>query len=90
MKETELNEIINICNKATKTPWKSYVEGRDNESGSSFIMTGDAKDRDYDIEFINIKENDQDFIAMARNQIPELIVEIIRLQKILKKNSIPF
>ncbi|SNR95843.1 hypothetical protein [Flavobacterium sp. ov086] len=90
MEALKLNEIINICNEATKAPWKSFIEGRDHESGSSFIMTGEESDRDYDIEFINIKNNDQDFIAMARNKMPDLVTEILRLQKILNDNSITF
>lgn len=80
MTESELKNIIEICNKATKSPWTSYIEGRDFDSGSSFIMTGDDEDRDYDIEFISIKPEDQDFIAMARNVIPLLVDEIIKLK----------
>ncbi len=30
-------------------------------------MTGEEENRDYDIEFISIKPEDQDFITMARN-----------------------
>ncbi|MDN5478101.1 MAG: hypothetical protein L0G39_14295 [Chryseobacterium sp.] len=80
MTELDLKKIIDVCNKATKSPWTSYVEGRDFESGSSFIMTGISENRDYDIEFINIKIEDQDFIAMARNVIPSLVDEIIKLR----------
>ncbi len=76
MTQLELENILEICNKATDAPWISYIEGRDFESGSSFIMTGGIENRDYDIEFIKIKPNDQDFIAMARNVIPKLIEEI--------------
>lgn len=88
MKKNDLIEISNICNKATRGPWKSYIEGRDHESGSSFIMTGQENDRDYDIEFVSIKNEDQDFIAMARNVVPELVEEIKRLHKLLDDNSI--
>lgn len=80
MTELELKDILELCNKATKSPWTSYVEGRDFDSGSSFIMTGSENDRDYDIEFVQIKTEDLDFIAMARNVIPLLINEIIRLR----------
>jgi hypothetical protein len=86
MTELELKNILEICNKATKTPWKSFVEGRDFTSGSNFIMTGEEPNRDYDIEFLNIKAEDQDFIAMARNIIPELINEIIKLKLRLNSN----
>lgn len=86
----DLKEIIDIENKDTNMPWTSYTEGINNESGSSFIMTGGENDRDYDINFINIREADQNFIAMARNVVPELVDEILRLQKILNDISIPF
>ena len=61
-------------------PWTSFVEGRDFVSGSSFIMTGTNHDRDYDMEFLNIRPEDQDFIAMARNVIPLLVDEIMKLR----------
>lgn len=80
MTESELKNILEICNKATKAPWKSYIEGRDFTSGSSFIMTGEIENRDYDIEFLKIKKEDQDFIVMARNVLPQLINEIIKLK----------
>lgn len=81
MTELELKNIIEICNKTTPPPWTSYIEGRDFDSGSSFIMTGEKESRDYDIEFISIKPQDQDFIAMARNAIPKLVDEIIKLKE---------
>lgn len=87
MIKSDLNKIIEITNKATKAPWTSYREGRDFESGSSFIMTGMDEDRDYDMELPHLREEDQDFIAMARNVLPELVCEILRLQKILEDNS---
>ncbi|MGN7706059.1 hypothetical protein [Chryseobacterium sp. JV274] len=80
MTESELKNIMEVCNNATPSPWTSYIEGRDFDSGSSFIMTGEEK-RDYDIEFISIKPEDQDFIAMARNVIPLLVEEIIKLKR---------
>ncbi|WES98791.1 hypothetical protein P2W68_04075 [Chryseobacterium arthrosphaerae] len=80
MTELDLKNILDICNKATKSPRVSCIEGRDFESGSDFIMTGSHDDRDYDIEFIKIKPEDQDFIAMARNVIPLLVDEIIKLR----------
>jgi len=67
-------------------PWISFVEGRDHDSGSCFIRTGD---KDYEIEFIRLKEGDQDFIALMRNVLPELLDEINRLEGILDRNNIP-
>ena len=75
-----LLELKKILNQVTKGPWTSIVEGRDQVSGSSFIMTGNEENRGYDIEFINIKESDQDFMALSRNISPELIDEIERLR----------
>lgn len=81
MDKEELLKLLEICNKATKTPWKSFVENRDFNCGSTFIMTGNEDDRDYDIEFIGIKNEDIDFIAMARNEMPKLINELLELKK---------
>lgn len=44
-------------------------------------MTGNENDRDYDIEFIRIKNEDIDFITMARNEMPKLINELLELKK---------
>lgn len=67
----EIEERIAL---ATAGPWKSIVEGRDQLSGSSFICTaGD------DIDFYGVSEQDQDFMAAARQDIPYLIAEIKRL-----------
>ncbi|MDR6922471.1 MULTISPECIES: hypothetical protein [Chryseobacterium] len=82
MTKEELISILEICNKATQAPWTSCIEGRDFDSGSGFIMTGKDENRDYDIEFVSIKSADQDFIAMARNVIPKLVDDILRLKNI--------
>ena len=63
----EINDIKERCEKATPGPWKSYIEGRDHTSGSSFIAT----------------TNDQDFIAAARQDVPALIEEVYRLRQLL-------
>ncbi len=54
----------------------SYVEGRDHDSGSNFIMTSEN-----DIELSGATIADQDFIAHARQDIPKLLNEIRRLKK---------
>lgn len=79
----ELNQIKQRCDKATSGPW-SYIEGRDHTSGSNFIMTGDENNRGKDIEIIGGTIYDQDFIAHARQDIPNLINEIKRLKKSIK------
>jgi len=77
MTEKELQEIENRCNNATKGPWKSMIEGRDHTSGDSFIMTDGE-----DIYISNpLFDNNQDFIANAKQDIPKLIAEIRKLKK---------
>jgi hypothetical protein len=67
----DMDAIRQRCDQATPGPWKSYVEGRDHDSGSSFIMTSGE-----DIELIGASVADQDFIAHARQDIPQLLQEI--------------
>ena len=76
MTKKELKEIEERCNKSTKGPWKSIIEGRDQTSGSSFIMTDGE-----DIYISNpLFDNNQDFIASAKQDIPKLIAEIRKLK----------
>jgi len=76
MTEKELKEIEERCNKTTKGPWESMIEGRDHTSGDSFIMTGGE-----DIYINNpLFDNNQDFIANAKQDIPKLISEIRKLK----------
>jgi hypothetical protein len=87
MTEKELIEILNRCKAATKGPWKSFIAGRDHTSGDSFIMTGIednedlwSKNRGTDIYLCGAISADQDFIANAKQDIPNLIAEIERLK----------
>ncbi len=74
--EEELDRLEKLCDAATKGPWTSYIEGRDCESGSHFIMTaGD------DIELSGATIADYDFIAAARQAVPRLIAEIRALRQ---------
>jgi hypothetical protein len=73
-------------------PWVASIEGRDHESGSSFIMTGIPKGEDIwqtkrgeDIYIIGGTNADLDFIAHARQDIPILVAEIERLNLIITK-----
>jgi len=87
MTDNEIKEIEDRCKLTTSGPWKSLVEGRDFESGDSFIMTGisDGEDiwsgkRGADIYLTGATTADQDFIAHAKQDIPKLIAEIKRLK----------
>ena len=78
--DDDIQEIKKRYDQATPGPWKSYVEGREEMSGSDFIMTGGE-----DIYLTGATVADQDFIARARQDIPRLIVEIERLREILSE-----
>jgi hypothetical protein len=75
LSQSKIDEIKLRCKRTTSGPWKSYVEGRDMTSASSFIMTGGE-----DIYLTGATTADQDFIAYARQDIPRLIAEIERLK----------
>ena len=80
--EEEIAAIHARCTAATPGPWRSYIEGRDHTSGSSFIMTGEGEVRGEDIELSGATPADQDFIAHARQDIPRLLAEIQRLRNL--------
>ncbi|MFK8003031.1 MAG: hypothetical protein AB8H86_25910 [Polyangiales bacterium] len=76
----ELTAIEDRCNAATAGPWVAYVEGRDHESGSDFIMRGPPDKRSDDLELSNAGQADIDFVAHARQDIPRLVAEVRRLR----------
>lgn len=80
LSEEVLKAIRDRCEAATAGPWKSYIEGRDHESGSSFIRTSGE-----DIELSGATDADQDFIAHARQDVPQLVDEVERLRGRLKE-----
>jgi hypothetical protein len=82
--EQELKEIELRCSKAQSMPWKAYIEGRDHESGSSIIKTGESDQRGEDIDIVGATNADFDFIAHARQDVPRLIAEIRMLMQLLK------
>jgi hypothetical protein len=79
--EKELGQIEERCNKAQVGPWKAYIEGRDHESGTNFIMTGEGEQRGEDIEMLGATEADFEFIANARQDIPKLVKEIREMKR---------
>jgi hypothetical protein len=88
MTDQELKEIEDRCNAATGGPWTSFIEGRNHESGDSFIMTGIAvgedtfcKDRGVDFYLTGTTNADNDFIAHARQDIPRLLDAVKQLQQ---------
>lgn len=83
--EEELNEIENRIKYTQKGPWKAFIEGRDHESGSDFIMTGFGTENENNIELSGARKDDYDFIANARQDIPKLVAEIRELKSKLNK-----
>jgi hypothetical protein len=75
LSEEEIEEIKTRFVCATAGPWKSFIEGREEMSGSDFIMTGGE-----DIYLSGATKADQDFIAHARQDIPRLVAEVERLK----------
>ncbi|HEX3747059.1 MAG TPA: hypothetical protein VHW09_24150 [Bryobacteraceae bacterium] len=73
--DEELNLIDARCLATTPGPWKSWVEGRDHESGDHFIGTAGE-----DIYLTGVTLADQDFIAAARQDVPVLIAAIRELK----------
>lgn len=79
--EKELQEIRMRHSLTTPGPWKSYIEGRDHQSGSDFIQTGGE-----DIELSGATREDQEFIAHAHQDIVRLLAEVERLKAPLQKD----
>lgn len=77
----ELTAIEARCNAATNGPWVAYLEGRDHEGGSDFVMRGPPDKRSGDLELSsNASQADIDFVAHARQDIPRLVAEVRRLR----------
>ena len=78
--DKELDELDALIAGASPGPWEAFVEGRNNESGSTFIGLG----RDLDVEMYvyhdmgPTPDADLDFIAAARNYLPRLMAEVRR------------
>jgi len=85
--EAELAAMKTRLEATTPGPWRSFFEGRDHTSGSSFIQTA-TQDIDISAEdYIGGGGHfcaDQDFIANARQDMPRLIAEIERLRSRLR------
>jgi hypothetical protein len=84
LSDTELDELRRLSERVAPPPWRAMVEGRDHTSCDSFIMIGRDDDRDEDM-YVSRDSGpalsvDLDFIAAARNYLPRLLDEIMRLR----------
>ncbi|HEY1398357.1 hypothetical protein [Roseateles sp.] len=89
MTEDDLAALERLPDAAQRGPWASNLEGRDHESGNSFIKTGNGTLRGTDIELSGATVADQDFIAAARQTVQQLIDEIRKLRRRIDDTSKP-
>ena len=85
MTDEELAAIAARCEAVSPGPWVSSVEGRDHESGDDVILvargTGlDEEDIYVSRDFSKTSVADLDFIAHARQDVPALLAEVLRLR----------
>jgi len=75
-----LAQLERLSDQCDAAPWRALVEGRDFESGDSFIKTGDGSTRGEDIYVTRDSGPASvaylDLIAAARTWLPELIAEV--------------
>lgn len=72
----------------TPGPWRSIFEGRDQDSGSSFIMTAGDDIYLHSENYLGGGGHfcaDQDFIAHARQDMPRLLAEVERLRALVRR-----
>jgi len=76
----ELDHLERLSERCDRPPWKAMVEGRDHESGDSFIQVGGDGDRGEDIYVTRdsgpAEASFLDLIAAARTHLPLLISEV--------------
>lgn len=86
-----LEHLEQLSEAGDPPPWRSMEEGRDHNSGDSFIQIGRDDDRDEDMYVSRdsgpAQTRDLDLIAAARNYLPLLIREIRRLRGLPTEES---
>ncbi len=89
--EEELERILLRAEAATAAPWRSSIEDRDHWSGDNVILTGGP---DIFITYyveepldFQVRVRNQDFIAAARQDVPRLVAEVRRLQRLLREST---
>jgi hypothetical protein len=85
-----LDQMLARAEASLRSPWQSFVEGRDHFGGDSFIRTGGLDDASPDM-YVTLSYWDDnpvkpatadvlDFIAAAREDVPRLVAEVRRLR----------
>ena len=78
LSDDELERIEGRAEAASPGPWFSYVAHRDPEAATSCIETGTCNELGSfgRIELVGATDQDQDFIASARQDLPRLVREV--------------
>ncbi len=84
LKDYDLEQMRKRCEAATIGPWEAPIEGVDFNGGETVIIRGPNREGD-DLNIIGGTVADYKFVAHAREDIPLLLDEIIRLRKIVDK-----
>ena len=79
--DDELDAISKRVDAAQRGPWKSFIEGRDHDCGSSIIQTGESADRGEDIEMSGATDADYDFILTFQQVLSLNNISTLRLAK---------
>jgi hypothetical protein len=82
-----IGRLVHLSTWVDPPSWRSMIEGRDRQSGDSFIKVGADDDRREDL-YVSRDGSPADgatldLIAEARNCLPLLIAEIARLRALL-------
>jgi hypothetical protein len=82
LSDRELEQIERLVTGATAGPWISYVLGRDSDAVDTCIELGTCNELGtcYCIELTGGTVADQDFIAGARQYLPQLLREVRSLR----------
>ena len=82
LSDGELERIGRLVEAATAGPWISYVLGREADAVSTCIELGTCNELGtcYCIELTGGTTADQDFIACARQYLPQLLHEVRALR----------
>ncbi|MGH3496017.1 MAG: hypothetical protein ACRDP1_00935 [Nocardioidaceae bacterium] len=80
LSDEELDHLERLSERCDPPPWRAVVEGRDHDSGDSFIQVGNDGDRGEDIYVTRdsgpADASFLDLIAAARTYLPKLIAEV--------------
>lgn len=88
--DADLVRLRAISDAATPPPWRAMIEGRDHESGDTFILIGESGHYADDIYLSRARAGepswpashvDHDVVATSRTYLPLLIEEMERLRK---------